>query len=583
MKTPSRRSERRFARTVLACFLPGLLAGTQVAGVLFFLNPHLPFDLITFSRGALFYGSLLGLLSFAVLLPLTRGREDRLRRWLPVFLMVSLVMSALGFWANAYTFNLGSFLPPGIIKRLLKAAIWLSLGALICFYTVIWHLFRRRPYGRRGRLVFTLVTLATVYVVVERREAFRPRIEPTPRATTFEGAGRPMLSVVGIETATFDAVLPLAEQGRLPFFSKMLNEGAQARLLSLRPAVRSPLWTTLATGKQPYNHGIVGEFLYDASFLSPRRHQISLLPIGISFEQWGTLGASRPVESQDLRALPIWQVLSQLGMSTALVGWPATSPPPDGVDVVLSNHFFTGGSDAQEAAPLDMAQRARLFRPRPDAIDPVVTARFGAAPPQRVLEALAADLWRQDLAFFLLDRDPPIDGLFLQLPGLEIVSHDYFGGYSAVQFEAVQEAESVEASRLVEAYYGHLDEFLSNLWDSMPEPRLLVVVSAHGVHGDQGWRKVVRGLLRRPPMEGHWSDAPDGVLMVLGEGIQPGASVRSAELVDVLPTILYGLGYPIARDFDGGVLTDLYGSAFLARRPLVLVPSYETFTPPPKP
>ncbi len=46
--------------SLLGAFLPGALAGTQVAGLLFFLNPHLPFDSLSILRGVAFYGSLLG-------------------------------------------------------------------------------------------------------------------------------------------------------------------------------------------------------------------------------------------------------------------------------------------------------------------------------------------------------------------------------------------------------------------------------------------------------------------------------------------------------------------------------------------
>ena len=46
--------------SLLGAFLPGALAGTQVAGLLFFLNPQLPFDPLSILSGAAFYGSLLG-------------------------------------------------------------------------------------------------------------------------------------------------------------------------------------------------------------------------------------------------------------------------------------------------------------------------------------------------------------------------------------------------------------------------------------------------------------------------------------------------------------------------------------------
>ena len=59
-------------------------------------------------------------------------------------------------------------------------------------------------------------------------------------------------------------------------------------------------------------------------------------------------------------------------------------------------------------------------------------------------------------------------------------------------------------------------------------------------------------------------------------GVSAGSFLNYAELTDVLPTVLYSLGLPIARDLDGGVLTGAFATGFLATQPLTYVPSYET-------
>jgi arylsulfatase A-like enzyme len=66
------------------------------------------------------------------------------------------------------------------------------------------------------------------------------------------------------------------------------------------------------------------------------------------------------------------------------------------------------------------------------------------------------------------------------------------------------------------------------------------------------------------------------VFLLLGDGIRPGSFLEKAELVDVVPTLLYALGFPIARDLDGQVLTPAFENSYLARHPLTFVPSYET-------
>ncbi len=556
----------------LAAFLPGALAGTQVAGLIFFLNPHLPFDLAPVLSGVGFYSSLLGAVSLTLILPLTWRRPDRSRQWLPIGLMLVLAAAGLGAWIHASYFAF--YLPPGINRRLLKAAIWLSLASLICFYTVLLHRMRHRRYGKRSRILFGLMALASIYVVMERREAFRPALAPTLRPTIFQASQRPQVCVVGIESATLDAILPLEEQGRLPFFSKILREGSHARLASLRPARRAALWTTLATGKYPYRHGVVGPRTFDAPFLLLQA-PFKLLPLGIAFETWGTRSPPSLTDSEALRVRPLWQILSRLGVPTALVGWPITSPPPADIQIALADRFFETEGEARFAHPMELAERARLFRTDLEEIDPTVTSRFGADPPETVLTALAEDLWRRDLSLFLLAQDPSIEALFVVLPGLADLSLRNFGGYSAVQFKGLQDPESEQAAQLLSAYYMHLDGLLAQLWNQGEGPKLLVVVSAHGAEGPQGWREARRVLLREPAVEGYLDQGSDGVLMLLGEGIQTEAMFRPAELVDLVPTLLYGLGFPIARDLDGAVLTAAFETGFLARQPLTFLPSYE--------
>ncbi len=579
---PTEASRPGWAKILLSAFAPGALAGTQVAGLLFFLNPHLPFATLPVLQSIGFYGLLLGIASLVLIVPFTRGRPDLALRWLPLHLTLVLAAAGLSAWIHASYFAF--FLPPGINRRLLKAAILLSLAALICFYTVLLHRLRspmkrwQRPYSRRSWLIFGLMALASIYVVVERREAFRPQLKRIPRETTFEGSTRPLLGVIGIESATLDAILPLEEQGRLPFFSRLLREGFHARLAPLTPPRRSALWATLATGKYPYQHGVVAELSYRANLLG-LDESFKLLPLGIGFEHWGSRRPGPAVDSGALMVRPLWEIFSRLGVPTILVGWPLSSPPPEGVRTALSERFFESG-DATEVFPVELAERARLFSTGREDIDPAAASRFGPEPPLTVLEALARDLWIRDLGSFLLDQDPQVAAFFLALPGLARVSHSYFGGYEAVQFKGVQDPESVEAAQLIAAYYVHLDDLLSQIWESIPEPRLLVVVSTHGAQGPRGRREVWRRLRRQPALSGYTDGGSDGVLMMLGEGIESSATLRSADLVDLVPTLLYGLGFPSARDFDGAVLTPAFERSFLARQPLTFVPSYETLARP---
>lgn len=573
-----RREPWALLRVLAASLFPGALAGTQLAGLLFFLNPHIPFEPATVVRGLLFYAALLGTAGLPLFLLLCRGEDERARRALPGWLTAILLLGAAFYWVHALYF--GFFLPPGINRRLIKAAAYLSVAAIVCFYTIVLHRLRHRPYGIRSRVLFVVMALISIYVVVERREAFRPSSDPAPRPTTVSSAGRPQLAVVAVDAATLDAVLPLAEQGRLPFLAASLESGAYGRLEPLEPVREDPLWVTLSTGLLPYRHGFVGNRVYETVFLGDRSAGSSfrLLPVGMSFEAWGTWGRGRPADRRDAHASSLWTVLSRLGLETAVVGWPATSPPSADVPFVLSDRFFEGGAETGEVRPTQLAQRARLFETRTGDLDPDLVARFGEDPAPGVLRQLCRDLWRRDLAFFLLDREP-LDAIFLRLPGLGEVSRRHYGGFEAVRFEGSTEEESVESARLLTAYYGELDSFLARLWESMRGSRLLVIVSTHGAEGADGLDELLRLVLRRPARAGQVDEDVPGIFLLRGDDVRAGTMLQETRLVDPMPTLLYGLGLPVARDLDGSVVTDAFDPAFLARQPLSFVPSYETFGP----
>lgn len=556
-----------------AGFLPGALFGTHLAGLLFFLNPELPFGALPLLRGVLLYGGLLGLMTLLLSWPFLRRRPGRARRWLPWGLTLALGSAALLDWAHAAYY--GFFLPPGINLRMIKAALWLTLALLIAFYTALLHSVARRPYGPRSRWGLVVLVLLSIYVMVERREAFQPGPPASPRPSAVGDEQRPLLLVVGVEGATLDALLPLASQGRLPFLARVVEEGAYGRLGSLSPNRRKALWTTLATGKYPYKHGLLGEARYPLPMLV-RDGVADLLPAGLEFAVWGTLGARpRPTDARDRQVLALWEILPRLGVGSGVVGWPASDPVSPAPVFAVSERYFQDPSSPGAARPDEVAARARLFRLLPDEVDPLLLAPFGDDRPAAVPQALAADLSRQSLASLLLQQYRGAEALFLELDGLSDISRDYLGGYAAVQFEGAQQPEYQRAARWVSAYYAQIDLMLSRLWERIPSPKLLAVVSPYGTEAPEGFDRLWH-LIRGNPLAASHQGSPDGVLLLYGSGVAPGVLLTGAELVDVVPTLLYGVGLPVARDLDGQVLTSAYDRTYLAGQPLTFLPSYET-------
>lgn len=572
--TGRRRRLRALVEVLATGLLPGLLAGGLLAGLLFFLNPELPFGLAPLARVGLYYGLLLGLASLLLLVVLSFGRRRRLRRMLPWSLTVALALGAGLAWAHAS--YLTYYLPPGINIRLIKAAAWLSLAALIAFYTALLHSLHARPYGWKSRALLGFLVVASLYAVVERREAFQSGPGPSPLPSGVEAGPRPRLWVVGLEGATLDVILPLAERGELRFFAELLEQGVYARMASLSPSRRAPLWTTLATGKLPHRHGVLADRAYPAGSLAPGA-ELTLLPVGIGFERWGLPdGGGRPVDSAETRHLALWEILDRVGFAGGVIGWPGSRSVPPGLAFALSEAALDTTGPTGAGYPRREVERARRLRATSLELATPATWQLGLEMAAADLEAWAIDAGRASLAARLCREHPGAAG-FVVLPGLGEVSRRYLADFSAVHFEGSRDPETQRRAERLIAYYRFLDDFLADFWEQLEGPRVLAVVSAEGGEAEPTWRALWERLReRRIPVP----RPPDGVLLLRGEGFREGRFLTEAHLADLAPTLLYALGLPVARDLDGRVLTGAFDSAHLARHPLIFLPSYETLEVP---
>ena len=108
--------------------------------------------------------------------------------------------------------------------------------------------------------------------------------------------------IVGLDGATFDLIRPWAEEGKLPTLRRLMDEGAWGPLESTIPPMTSPAWPSFATGKYPGKHGVF-------DFVSAHS------------------GTFNIVNATSLDALPLWDILSDLGKRVNVLNVPVTYPP----------------------------------------------------------------------------------------------------------------------------------------------------------------------------------------------------------------------------------------------------------------
>jgi len=110
--------------------------------------------------------------------------------------------------------------------------------------------------------------------------------------------------IIGLDGATWDVIKPLAEEGKLPAFKRLMEDGVWGDLESTVPPVTVPAWISLATGMNP---GKIGLF----DFLSRKDNTYKL----------------HPATSSDFRKKAIWDYVSASGKRVGVVNYPMLFPP----------------------------------------------------------------------------------------------------------------------------------------------------------------------------------------------------------------------------------------------------------------
>jgi tetratricopeptide (TPR) repeat protein len=355
--------------------------------------------------------------------------------------------------------------------------------------------------------------------------------------------------LVGWSSGDWRVVSPLLDAGRLPHLAGIVATGVCGQLASLWPDLPPLLWTSLATGKRPQRHGILG------------------------YEEPDGAGGRRPVTTRHRTAAPLWEITSRSGLvSLAIDAGP--SFPADPIDgVVVSNRIvadlsrraldpagpvppgFVHPADrtasvvrswvAGAAVPDDLLRRFLpgdgAARPHPAAIDFVRAAiadTLGVA--AIVRDLLAADAWRLVVVrYALIDR---LAERFLML-------HPPRG-------PGVHEAAFAAYREVIAAAHVLLDELLGEIVEAAGPGACIAVASDRGLH----W-----GHLRSPDGRGDRPRAaPFGLLAMAGPGVRRDERISGATILDVCPTLLHVLGLPRGADMDGRVLRD----AFAPEHPL---------------
>ena len=378
---------------------------------------------------------------------------------------------------------------------------------------------------------------------------------------------RQRLLLVGWDSADWKIIHPLLDAGGLPGVARLVESGVSGNLATLEPQLSPMLWTSIATGKMAYHHGVPGFTEVDP----------------------GT-GAVVPVSAATRKCLTLWEILGSRGLRSHVVSWFATHGEEDHPGCVVSNMFChvrntRPDQDPSEWVPPvpgtywppELAEVMNDLRVSPHDIDPDDLIRLlvpGAATVDQsqdrrlwlLAEKLAEACSAHNAATHLLMTEPDWDFMAVYYRALDEVSH-LFMPYHPPQMKGIPDADFELYKQVVTGIYRLHDLFLCRLVELAGPDTAIVLVSDHGFHSDHLRPKFTP---RVPAGITVWH-RPQGVFIASGPGFRRDELVHGARLLDVAPTILHWFGLPVGADMEGRVLEE----AFAERRPVQGVPTWE--------
>lgn len=361
-----------------------------------------------------------------------------------------------------------------------------------------------------------------------------------------EGGPKRVL-LIGWDAADWQMIDPLIEQGLMPTTAALLGRGAWGNLASLRPMLSPILWNTIATGKRPKDHGVYG-------FTEPD-------PDGRTV---------RPTTSTSRKCKALWNVLSQCGLRSNVVGWYASHPAEPIAGVMVSNQFevFQSTEDdpdrltpapAQSVHPAEMTDRLAEFRVRPAEIDAGAIVPFIPNAAQLLdgdtrrlgnLQRMLAQTATVHAAATHLMTETEWDLTAVYYEGIDRFGHEFME-FHPPKMDQVSEEDFQAYQHCMNGIYRFHDMMLQTLLDLAGDDTAVVLISDHGYYNNH---------LRPDPREGKSGPVdwhrPFGVLAASGPGIRSDARLYGASLLDVAPTVLHLLGLPAGYDMPGRVLSE---------------------------
>jgi predicted AlkP superfamily phosphohydrolase/phosphomutase len=375
--------------------------------------------------------------------------------------------------------------------------------------------------------------------------------------------------IIGLDGASWNLMEPMMKQGKLPNLKKLKENGTWGNLESAYPAHSPFLWTTIATGKTKEKHGI-GDFTV--------KDEDKEVP---------NTGNLRRVKA-------FWNILSERNIPVSVVNWWVTWPPEEIKGVMVSDKYRLGKhrklnmqvtypAHIQNEMPDPYISKARAEKEwkqygLPELYDVTNDGRISAF--DKALKGYP-NYWCQDASVwdaskYVLKNHP--SRVFAVVYRIVDISSHFMWCYIPPDIleSARQKAKDgtltdadikrldLEFGKIIEPVYTYADTIVGDVMKSAPPNASFIIVSDHGF-----------GFHRTSYTHTTQKVPPAGIVILSGGPYKKGEQIKGATIYDITPTLLFHLGLPVAKDFDGKPLLQAFRHLPNDQK-IAVIPTWET-------
>ena len=353
--------------------------------------------------------------------------------------------------------------------------------------------------------------------------------------------------LIGWDAADWQIIWPLIAKGEMPALKKLIETGVYGNMSTMNPPYSPMLWSTVATGKTPDKHGVLGF--------------VELMP---------NHKGVRPVTVNSRKSKAIWNILHHEGYRSNIVGWWPSFPAEPIHGNIVSDKFQKLNKNPKVKNPIvegtlhpqslgeDIADLRMFpqeiteahilpFMPKAGEIDQEhdkSLTTFSKIMAENVsLHAAATNLMRTTEWDFMAVYHDLIDHF----------CHAFMKFHPPKQNPIPEKSFEIYKDN-VKGAYRFQDMMLARTMELVDDDTTIIIMSDHGF--ESGHRRILK--MPKYPAAPALEHRKFGMFVASGPNIKKNEKIFGLGLVDITPTLLHMFNLPVGKDMDGNVALDIF-------------------------